>query len=77
MTFYFGIRRKLFVLHFLAVSVAIITMGYESYLSQWKMSQEQIIQYQNDVSQRFLGPVSMAISGNNYGNLQLPTFKEE
>lgn len=77
MTFHLGIRRKLFVLHFLAVSAAIIVMGYKGYLSQWKMSQDQIIQYRSDVSQRFLGPVSMAISGSNYANLQLPTFKDE
>lgn len=77
MTFSLGIRFKLFLLHFLVIFAAIVSMSYKSYLSQWELSQKQIIQHRSDVSKRFLNPVSMATSGSNYANLQLPVFKNE
>ncbi len=72
-----GLRKKLFILHAAVILMTILGMSVNSYDSQVKTTKEIITQFHTDISRRFVTPVSLAISGNNYANISLPSFVRE
>ncbi len=71
-----SIRARLFLYHAIALVLAIAAMAIHNYQSQMTLLLETSTRYHQDVAQSLIPQVSLAIAGNNYGNLSLPTFKQ-
>ena len=52
-------------------------LSFRQYSNQWDLALSQSDPHHNDLSQRFLAPLSAAISGRNYANISLSTFVNE
>ena len=69
--------QKLILIHLVLVVFLIAGLSFRQYSNQWGLALSQSAAYHNDLSQRFLAPLSAVISGRNYANISLPTFVNE
>lgn len=71
-----GIRTKLIMVHWFLLILLISGLSIRQYFSQWDIAKQQAITYQKNLSQGFIGPLSLAMAGNNYSNVMLPVFNQ-
>lgn len=72
-----SIKSKIFVSHFILIVILLVGLTYKHYHNSIDMYIQNVITFHTNASASIVRTSSLAISGQNYGNIQLPSFVAE
>ena len=72
-----SIKSKIFISHFSLISILLLGLSYTHYSNFIESYINNVITFHKNSSSSIVRTSSLAISGQNYGNIQLPSFIEE
>lgn len=72
-----SIKSKIFFSHLFLIVLLLLSLSYKHYLSSIDNYINNMIAYHTNSSSSIITTSSLAISGANYGNIQLPSFIKE
>ncbi len=72
-----SIKNKLFLSHFILIILLLLGLSYKHYTNSIDSCVKNITTFHEHSSASIVTTCSLAISGENYGNLQLPSFVNE
>lgn len=73
----FSIKAKIFFSHFFLVTILIAALSYRHYQNELNSYLKSVIDFHTASSHAIVSTSSLAISGDNYANLQMPEFISE
>ena len=72
-----SIKSKIFVSHFILITILLSGLSYKHYHNALDSYIQNVITFHTNSSASIIRTSSLAISGQNYGNIQLPSFVNE
>lgn len=73
----FSIKAKIFFSHFLLITALISALSYKHYQNELNFYLKSVVDFHTASSHSLVTTSSLAISGDNYANLQMPEFVNE
>jgi len=74
---FISLKTKIFLAHLFLILILVSSLSYKHYTNMLDNYINNIITFYTNSSSSIVTTASLAISGTNYGNIQLPSFIEE
>jgi diguanylate cyclase (GGDEF)-like protein len=72
-----SIKSKIFISHLFLIIILLLGLSYKHYINSLDNYTNNLINFYKNSSTSIISTASLAISGKNYGNIQLPSFIKE